>query len=123
MKRLVMLVLVSSALLLSAVLPSEARGRGGRAPGHRFHGHGRVLIGVGPSFWWGPYPYWWYYPPPYDLYPTPVLAEEPPVYIQQPTPPTPAASEMYWYYCASAKAYYPIVQTCPEPWIKVPARP
>ena len=28
----------------------------------------------------------------------------------------------YWYYCSSARAYYPTTPTCPEPWIKVPAR-
>jgi hypothetical protein len=31
--------------------------------------------------------------------------------------------ESYWYYCASAGAYYPTAFTCPEPWIKVPPRP
>jgi hypothetical protein len=30
--------------------------------------------------------------------------------------------ETYWYYCASAGAYYPTAPTCPEPWIKVPPR-
>ena len=28
----------------------------------------------------------------------------------------------YWYYCSSARAYYPTAPTCPEPWVKVPAR-
>jgi hypothetical protein len=26
----------------------------------------------------------------------------------------------YWYYCPSYGAYYPAVQSCPEPWIPVP---
>jgi hypothetical protein len=30
--------------------------------------------------------------------------------------------ESYWYYCPSARAYYPTAPTCPEPWIKVPPR-
>jgi hypothetical protein len=30
--------------------------------------------------------------------------------------------QSYWYYCPSAKAYYPTAPTCPEPWIKVPPR-
>ena len=34
---------------------------------------------------------------------------------QQPT-------QSYWYYCSSARAYYPTVPTCPEPWTKVPPR-
>src|SRR5262249_33046524 len=30
--------------------------------------------------------------------------------------------QSYWYYCPSAKGYYPTVPTCPEVWIKVPPR-
>lgn len=99
--------------------------------GHRFHGHrghrhhgvrSHVVIGVGPAFWWYPYPYW-YDPPPYYIYSAPlVVVQEPPVYLQQPTVVEPAPPG-YWYYCPSAKAYYPQVQTCPEAWIKVPPRP
>jgi hypothetical protein len=59
---------------------------------HGFHGHG--FVGVAPFYWWGPgYAY-----APYD-------------------PATPG----YWYYCPSAQAYYPYVQTCPESWVPVPA--
>jgi hypothetical protein len=61
------------------------------------------------------------YPPPY-YYPPTVVVQPPPVYIEQP-PPAPPAPPAYWYYCMSAKAYYPSVPTCPEDWIKVPARP
>jgi hypothetical protein len=97
------------------------------SPGYAWHswhgGRGGVFIGVGPGYWWGPpYPYW--YPPPYYVYPPPVVVEEPPVYVQPPAPP-PASSAppADWYYCSSAKGYYPNVQTCPEAWVKVPARP
>lgn len=31
-------------------------------------------------------------------------------------------SQSYWYYCSSARAYYPTVSTCPEDWIRVPPR-
>lgn len=31
-------------------------------------------------------------------------------------------SQSYWYYCSSARAYYPTAPTCPEPWVKVPPR-
>jgi hypothetical protein len=31
-------------------------------------------------------------------------------------------SESYWYYCPSARAYYPTAPACPEPWIRVPPR-
>jgi len=77
--------------------------------GHRQFDHGRGFIGVEP-FWWGaPYPYSAY---PEDLYPPPPVVLEPPQYIQQEPP-------AYWYYCPSARAYYPSVPTCPEPWVLV----
>ena len=37
-------------------------------------------------------------------------------------PAAPAEPKSYWYYCASAGAYYPTAPTCPEAWIKVPPR-
>jgi hypothetical protein len=83
------------------------------------HGHGRVFIGVGPGFWWGPpYPYYWY-PPPY--YPPVVVQPQPQVYVQQ-APAPPSAPPGEWYYCQSAGGYYPQVQSCPEPWVRVPPR-
>lgn len=113
----------ASVLLLVVVLLL-----GLAAPTHAWHGRGvrgHVFIGVGPSFWWGaPYPYW-YYPPPYVYSPPPVIVQEPPVYAQQPPAPpaAPPAPQSYWYYCSSAGAYYPSVQTCPEAWIKVAPTP
>jgi hypothetical protein len=50
------------------------------------------VIDFGP--WWDS----WYYPS-YDGY----------------VPPQPS-----WYYCPSARAYYPEVYTCPEQWVIVP---
>ena len=90
------------------------------------HGGGRVFIGVGvwPGFWWGPpYPWYWYppyyYPPPY--YPAaPVIVQQPQTYIQQ--APAPQAAVTYWYYCPSAKRYYPEIPNCSESWIPVPPR-
>jgi hypothetical protein len=123
MRRLASASLLAVALLLIFAAPSLAGGRG------HFHGGGRVFIGVGPAFWWGyPYPYpYYYYPPPYYYTPPPVVIQEPPVYVQQQVTPTappapPAASESYWYYCQSARDYYPNVPTCSEAWIKVPPR-
>jgi len=115
--------LLAAALLLLGVAPTSAwAGHPGAHPSHYGYGgaHTRVVIGFG---WWGPYwPYRHpYYPPPYYVYPPPpVIVQEPPVYVQPPPPPAPPAA--YWYYCASAKAYYPDVQACPEEWIKVPPR-
>jgi hypothetical protein len=107
------------------------------APGAAWHRvHGGVHIGVGPMWWGAPYwpyahwPYAPYYPyhPYWDPYwrywPAPVIVQqEPPVYIQQPAPALPAPPEAYWYYCPSARGYYPTVRECPEPWVKVPPRP
>ena len=77
-----------------------------------------MFIGVGPAFWWGPpYPYYWY--PPYYP-PAQVIVEQPSIYVQQET--APQASPAYWYYCPGAQGYYPQVQSCPEPWVKVPPR-
>jgi len=115
MRRSALVWLLVIALLLLAAGPSHAR----------HHWRGGVFIGVGPvwwgsPYWWGPaYPYW--YPPYYPYLPPTVVIEEPPVYIQRaPAPPAPPAS---WYYCPSVQGYYPYVQTCPEAWVTVPARP
>ncbi len=117
MKRSALISLLVIGLLILTATPGLAW----------HHGHGRVgvFIGVGPGYW-GPYPYWWY-PPPYYAYPppyyppAPVVVEQPPAYVEQ-QPPAPAA-QGYWYYCTSAKAYYPNVQNCSEAWVKVPAQP
>lgn len=75
-------------------------------PGPRhFHGgfHSRVIIG---GTFYAPL----YYPP---YYYDPYYYAPPPVEYVQPAPPQP------WYYCASARAYYPYVQACPEGWQQV----
>ena len=139
--------LVAVAALLLAAVPTEARADGWRGHprhgqgwhgqgwhgrgwhgrgwyGHRWHGHGihgpRIVVGLGPGFWWGPRP-GWYAPPPAYVYPPRVIVQEPTVYIQREAAPEPPPS--YWYYCESAGAYYPSVPSCPEPWVKVPPRP
>jgi len=48
--------------------------------------------------------------------PAPVAAQPPAV--------TPGAQTAgVWYYCSSAKGYYPYVSQCPEGWQSVPASP
>jgi len=62
------------------------------------------------------------------------VAEPPMVASQNPPPPAPAPqpgntgaapqeSPGNWYYCESAKAYYPYVTECKEGWRSVPATP
>ena len=63
--------------------------------GHGGFGHGAVLAGVAPLFFWGS-PY--------------TSAPYPPAY----------AAPAYWYYCPSYGAYYPNVPSCPVPWVPVP---
>jgi hypothetical protein len=125
-KATTVILLAVVLLVVTAVVSHADRGR----RGHRFHGHrhghhgirSHVVIGIGPAFWWRPYPYW-YAPPPHYIYSAPlVVIQEPPVYLHQQTVVEPAPPG-YWYYCPSAKAYYPQAQTCPEVWIKVPPRP
>jgi len=120
-RKVVAVSLLAVAFLLVHVLPSYAGGHGGHGghgfghhhgSHHGFRGHGAIVIG--PSFWWDPWWPWWYYPPPYYAYPPPpVIMQQPPAYPAPPAPP-----QSYWYYCQSAKAYYPSVETCAEAWIR-----
>ena len=74
MRKHATIALLILVVILVSAAPSLAWSRGH----HHFHG-ARVFVGVGPAFWWGPYPYW-YYPPPYYTYsPPPVVVQEPPV--------------------------------------------
>jgi len=113
MKKVAILSVLSVVTLLVIALPQQASAWHGG-----WHHGPRVIIG-GPV-WWGP-PYW-YYPPPYAYAPPPVVVEQPPAYVQQSPPPSAPASQGFWYYCASARAYYPNVQTCAEDWVPVPPR-
>jgi len=138
MRRAVWIGVLAIALLAASATPSHAwrrawsgsggghsSGGGGWHGGRGWHGghfHGRFF--VGPGFWWGaPYPYWGYYGAPYY---DPYYAYAPPVVQEQQTyveaAPAPQQPKAYWYYCGSARAYYPTAPTCPEVWIKVPPR-
>jgi hypothetical protein len=101
MKRALLVLLLVVGFLALAVTPGYTGG----------HWHGGVFVGVGPYWgpYWGGYPYWGY---PYWGYPGPYYAYPPPVVVTA-----------YWYYCPSAKGYYPTVPSCPEEWVKVPERP
>jgi hypothetical protein len=93
--------------------------RGGHFSGHRGHfGRGVVVIGglglFAPALY--PYPYYAYpYPYAYPYaYDSSVVTA--PAYNMPPPAPT-------WYYCESARAYYPYVASCLEGWRQVPATP
>jgi hypothetical protein len=44
---------------------------------------------------------------------------QPPVYVDQQTYPQQQAAPQIRYYCADTRQYYPDVQTCASPWMKV----
>jgi len=100
-----------TALLTPASAPSGGGHPGGHpshgSPGHgpSHHGHFHPHVWIGSPLWWDPF---WPYPP------APPVVVEPPAYVQQ--------APAYWYYCASLRAYYPYVTTCPEAWVPVPAQ-
>lgn len=92
------------------------------------HGGGRVHFGVGLNFgpyWGSPYwgPYWgpaYYYPAP-AYYPAPVAVSPPAPaqYVERDQP----LQSGYWYYCETARGYYPYVKDCPGGWKAVPPAP
>lgn len=114
--------------IISIMLALLMLGIGTDALAHRT----RVYIGasIGGPVWgpawapaWGPV----WYPPPYYYPPQVVVVppSQPPVYVEQadPSAPQQAPAQTYWYYCKSAKGYYPYVKECPEGWQKVLPQP
>ncbi|MDB6142465.1 MAG: hypothetical protein JWP80_1509 [Pseudomonas sp.] len=100
---------------------------------------GYAAATIANSYYYPSYPaYSYYYPAPAYYYPAygysgyayapaayaPAPQVDPnyaqPAPVQTATVPPPAAN---WYYCASAKGYYPNVPRCPEPWQRVPSTP
>jgi hypothetical protein len=78
-----------------------------------------VYVGA-PAYWGGwPYTYAWgaAYAVPYAVAPIVVNAAPAPQVIVQPAPAAPADS--YWYYCTQPAGYFPYVQNCSQPWMKV----
>ena len=75
------------------------------------------------GWWWVVGASWYFYPAP--VYPYPNPWEPPPVVLVTPpvgTPP-PAPPTQYWYYCETARGYYPYVSTCASGWKPVPSTP
>jgi hypothetical protein len=132
-KTLLTAALVALALVATTASATGYRGyyRGG-GYGH-WHGHShyyypRFSVGIwGPGYWgwpgyWGP---GWggYYSGYYPSYPA-VVYSEPRVYVERDEgAAAPSGSGQWWYWCASAKQYYPYVSTCSEGWQRVPPQP
>ena len=78
----------------------------------------RAGIYIGAPAFWGAWPYAWGsgYAVPYPVAPV-VINTAPPQVVVQPAPAAPADS--YWYYCTQPAGYYPYVQNCSQPWMKV----
>lgn len=74
------------------------------------------------GWWWLVGGLWYFYPQPIYPYPDPYTPPYVPVQPAAPMPNAPPPPQ-YWYYCNSAKAYYPYVQSCPGGWKAVPATP
>ena len=106
--------------------------RGGWGEGWGFAGFG-LGLGLGYGAWA------WNDPLFYDPYPVgfPVYEAPPTVVVSAPVSPQettyvgpatqeddpPAGGAHDWFYCESAKGYYPYVESCPEPWHAVPSTP
>jgi len=110
-KRLGSMAMVVGALVLAVASPGQARGAVAHgavgahpAPGrgavvHRgFPVHRGVVRGSHGHVVVGVSPFLGYFPPAY-VYPAPT----------------------YWYYCPSYGTYYPYPDSCPVPWVPVPA--
>jgi len=77
----------------------------------------RAGVYIGAPAFWGAWPYAWgaSYAVPYPVAPVVINSAPPQVVVQ----PAPAAAESYWYYCTQPAGYYPYVQNCSQPWMKV----
>ena len=106
-----------SKLLIALAL--GAAGVFGAGSAFAWHHHSRVVLGFNFGPYWGPY---WGPPYYYPYYPAPVVVSPPapPVYVEQQQA---APQAGYWYYCETARGYYPYVKDCPGGWKAVPPAP
>jgi len=107
----------------------DSHGIDGRRGGGGWHRGGPAWwgVGLGLGLGWEAGYYGWTYNPYADFYypyttPTVIVESVPQAVTPAGQPPSqPTTSN--WYFCESAKAYYPYVRQCPEPWKIVPAIP
>ncbi len=71
------------------------------------------------GWWWVVGPAWYYYDTPLYPYPDPWAPID--VLVAPAAPLAPPSA--FWYYCTSARTYYPYVARCPGGWTAVPAKP
>ena len=134
-----------AAGLMTVCEPASARGRHGHGYRHhpsvnfsfgywggpRYWGHG---WGYGGSGWGYGGPGWGYWGPPAVVYaPSQVIVpQEPRVWVESDqavaTPPvssvpSDANAPQWWYWCVSARGYYPYVSSCAEGWQRVAPQP
>ncbi len=103
--------------------------RGGWGEGWGWGGFG-LGLGLGYGAWaWNDPLFYDPYPLGYPVYSAPVA---PTVVVSQPltaqdttyvAPQDDYSAPSEWFYCDSAKGYYPYVKDCPEPWRAVPSVP
>jgi hypothetical protein len=126
MRRAFLFAAVAAILAAGATAPALADPHGWHDHGwhdqdiHHFHDHdfdrwrgGQWYHGWHDgrfAWWWQVGPVWYPYPRPIYPYPDPYV------------PPYAAPGAPAWYYCPTARAYYPYVPTCPVPWQIVPAQ-
>ncbi|MGA7749189.1 MAG: hypothetical protein WCA63_03490 [Gallionella sp.] len=143
MKQIISGIMVG-ALLVSS-LPALADRGGGHWEGHEIHRFGDRDLhiwrgghwhngrhGGRLGWWWIVGGVWYFYPQPVYPYPDPytpsvtVINQQPAVVVPQtntPVPVQPQQAAQLYYYCDSAKGYYPYVPNCTEGWRAVPAQP
>ncbi len=78
---------------------------------------------LGAPAYWGGWPYAWGasyavpYSVPYGVAPLVVNTAPAPQVIVQPA--QQASADSHWYYCTQPAGYFPYVQNCSQPWMKV----
>ena len=119
----IMKALKATLLLVAVLLAATASASVFAQRGHH-HRHARIGVFIGAPLlfapWYYPAPYY-YYPPSYYYPPGAAVPSSPPAYIEQGQAAAPSVqqSQSYWYYCAESKTYYPYVDSCAGPWVRV----
>ena len=127
-KTLLAVAVAAGGLMATADAQAQRHGWGGYRGGHWGGWYGpRVGLYVGAPLLFGSY--YWGYPYYYDYYGPRVVYRDvirEPEYIEADREPAPGVMRApegaptegpaYMNYCASAKAYYPKVTSCPEGW-------